>query len=269
MEKLKLLIKVSRPIGWLIAPIVFFGGLTFSNTSISIISLIQLLLLSFPYCILLYGINDVYDYKSDKNNPRKKLLEGIKLNPKYHLLVKKASLIVAFLLIVSSLLTFNLINILAMLILIFISVFYSAPPLRFKVHPPLDSISNGIVFFLLFWLGYSFGASFLPLKIYYLSLSVIGVHAFSTIMDYKIDKKLGDRTFSVVFGKRITSLFALSLFLIIILLSHIQSIIINSFLVFCSILFLIEAIIPIQKLSSLFFKFIISGFLISSIIYFL
>lgn len=80
----KLLMKVSRPAGWIIAPLIFLIALFYSGASLSLLSIVQLILLSFPFCVFLYGINDIYDYESDKLNNRKKLLEGIKLDRKDH-----------------------------------------------------------------------------------------------------------------------------------------------------------------------------------------
>jgi len=75
MRSLILLVKVSRPLGWVVAPLVFNIGLYYSNANLSLTSLIQIVLPSFPFSIILYRINDIYDYDSDKLNPRKTILE--------------------------------------------------------------------------------------------------------------------------------------------------------------------------------------------------
>lgn len=268
LDKLIVLIKTSRPFGWVIAPLVFFIGFSFSSGGLTFLPILQILLLSFPYCIFLYGINDIYDYKSDKLNPRKNLLEGIKLKPKYHSFIKKVSLAVAFLLISSSLLTFNISNIFGIFLLLFFSYFYSAAPLRLKERPPLDSFSNGMLYFFApFVLGYSFSNSFftIPIKIYLITVCVMGIHSFSTIMDYSADKKVGDKTFSVVLGKRSAAIFALFLFALTLIFAKFESTAITYYLLFCSLLFSITAIHPSEKLASSFFKLIFAGFIITAI----
>ena len=90
MKNFLVLLKTSRPIGWIIAPLVFLVGLSYSGADLSFLPILQMLLLSFPYCLFVYGINDVYDYESDKLNPRKKFIEGVKLKPIHHPLIKKA-----------------------------------------------------------------------------------------------------------------------------------------------------------------------------------
>ncbi len=267
MGKLVVLVKTSRPLGWAIAPLVFLIGFSFSPGGLTFLPILQILLLSFPYCIFLYGINDIYDYKSDKLNPRKKLLEGIKLEPRYHSFIKRVSIAVVFLLVTSSLLTFNISNILGILLLLFFSYFYSAPPLQFKERPPLDSLSNGILYFFApFVIGYSFGNSFftIPLKIYLTTVCAMGLHSFSTIMDYSADKKVGDKTFSVVLGKRSAAIFAFFLFTFILLFARFESAAITYYLLFCSLLFSITAIHPSEKLASSFFKLIFAGFIITA-----
>ncbi len=98
--------------------------------------------------------------------------------------------------------------------LILVSIFYSAPPLRFKEHPPLDSLSNGLIIFLISALGFSFISKPILPDFAVLSIGVASVHAFSTIMDYSPDKNAGIRTLSTVFTKRGAAVFALFLMLI-------------------------------------------------------
>lgn len=74
-------------------------------------------------------------------------MQGIRLKPKYHPLIKKASLFVVMMLLASSLLTLNASNMLGVVLTLFFSYYYSAPPLRFKTKPPLDSFSNGMLYF--------------------------------------------------------------------------------------------------------------------------
>jgi len=65
----------------------------------------------------------MYDYDSDKKNPRKKLVEGIILLPKNYNLVKKSFAAVLILLIASSIITLKFTNIIGMLLLIGFGLF--------------------------------------------------------------------------------------------------------------------------------------------------
>jgi 4-hydroxybenzoate polyprenyltransferase len=265
-EIFTLLVKISRPLGWITAPLVFSIGLFYSGAKLTPLSVLQILLLSFPYCILLYGINDIYDYRSDTLNPRK---TSINLDPKYHSIVKRVSSVVALLLITGSVLTLNVSNILATISLLFFSYYYSAPPLRFKERPPLDSFSNGVLFFIVFSIGWSLGKDIfdIPAKIYFVSGCVMGIHSFSTVMDYTIDKEVGDKTFAVIFGKRTASVFALVLFISTLMFSKIGRASINYYVAFCSLLFLIASIFPKERLAFSLFKLIFVGFVVTAIIF--
>ncbi|MHA2406185.1 MAG: hypothetical protein ACXACH_05480, partial [Candidatus Hermodarchaeia archaeon] len=90
-RKALVLIQVSRPLGWLIAPLVFLLGLTAFGTPLSPLVVVQLVLLSIPYCVLLYGMNDVYDYEADKLNPRKPTRDSVEMETEIFPLVKKIS----------------------------------------------------------------------------------------------------------------------------------------------------------------------------------
>jgi 4-hydroxybenzoate polyprenyltransferase len=211
MRSLILLVRVSRPLGWVVAPLVFVIGLYYSGANPSLTSLIQIVLLSFPFSIIFYGINDIYDYDSDKLNPRKTILEFKEENRS---LIKRASVFVSICLLASSILTLDLSNVTGMFLLLAVSYLYSAPPVRLKERPPFDSISNGVLFFLAFSLGYSFGGDIwdIPLKIYFVAFCVMGIHSFGTVMDYRVDKKAGQKTLAVVFGKRAASIFSFAAF---------------------------------------------------------
>jgi len=266
MQSLTLLIKISRPLGWVIAPLVFAIGLYYSNSEFSLISVIQMILLSFPLSIILYGINDIYDYDSDTLNPRKKSLD---LNEKEQALIKRVSIFISILFLASSIATINLSNLLSMLLLILVSYFYSAPPIRLKELPPLDSISNGLLFFLVFSLGYSFGAEFwrIPLKIYFVAICVMGIHSFGAVMDYSADKAAGQRTIATFFGKRAASIFSCVVFLSAYLFANIGREYINYYFAFCSLIFLISAIFPFEKLAAFLFKLIFLGFIITALLF--
>ena len=60
--RIVLLLKMSRPVSWVFAPLVFLVGFACFGAVLTPVSLFQLVLLSIPYCIFLYGINDIYDF---------------------------------------------------------------------------------------------------------------------------------------------------------------------------------------------------------------
>ena len=276
-----LLIGVSRPVGWTTFPAFFLmGSVSSGGTTITPLFILQVLLLSFPFCIAGYGLNDIYDYESDKLNPRKGLIEGIKLEPEYHSFVKNVSFFVILLLLLSSFLTLNLSNIFGMTLLGFLGFFYSAPPLRFKEKPPLDSFVNGIIYFFApFLLGFSFSSSIffnagtnVLIGVCLMTAMVMGFHAYSTIMDYSIDKKIGVKTFATIFGKRSASFFALLVSILTLFFAN-ASILFKPvtyyFFGFCSLLFFITLVFPSEKLARRGFYLLWAGFVFWPIIWLL
>ncbi|EJD07270.1 uncharacterized protein FOMMEDRAFT_149783 [Fomitiporia mediterranea MF3/22] len=76
LQRFLVLIRASRISGWFFGPILHAIGVihsrVFPKTTVDILrSGFQLFCLSFPLCIIVFGVNDVYDYPSDVRNPRK------------------------------------------------------------------------------------------------------------------------------------------------------------------------------------------------------
>ncbi len=289
MHKFSLLVKESRPVGWIFGPLVFLIGMTFSGSvTITPISIFQILMLSFPGSIFLYGMNDVHDYESDKLNPRKQVAGGWidpKLEPEYHPFITRVSIFVVILMFLSSFLTLNVTNILAMVVLVASAHLYSAPPVRLKERPIVDSVSNGMIFFSTFLLGFSFVGSIfnLGIDIYLITACVAGIHVYTTIMDYEFDKNAGYKTTAVLLGERGTSLFVLSIFILTICVAKLSPLIypptLNPFsshyywsynyyyLAFGSLLFFITSVYPSTKMAALFSYLLGVAFMVMVIIY--
>lgn len=269
------LIKISRPIVWFLFPLVFYIGLAVSGTTVSFHSILIIIMLSFPTCLAGYGINDVYDYKSDKINPRKKKksIEGYIVSPKNRKFIIKISLFMTLLLFVSILLTGNILSIGVVLMFILFGYSYSAPPIRLKEKPPFDSISNAVIYILLpFSLGFSLSGSFVgfPLiKILFISLAGMAIHALSTIPDFTVDKKVRVTTFAVKFGKRNTAIFSLIAFLVTFFFGNFLTFIINAYLIFCASISFLLILFPSDRLGRLFVLLIGVGFVITAIFFLL
>ena len=95
---------------------------------------------------------------------------------------------------------------------------YSVPPFRLKERPPLDSLANGLGYFLLpFMMGYSLNADPRDDAAAVLFAGAMRVRAFTrlaTAADYDADRAAGHRTLAVVFGRRTAAAFAFAAFLL-------------------------------------------------------
>ena len=156
---------------------------------------------------MVFGVNDVYDYATDIRNPRKVVdgLEGSILHPSYHGLIISSAICATLAIVGGSLMTTSIHNVLIISALLALSWGYSAPPLRFKELPGLDSLSNGIIVDLCYMAGYTAGGGRLnsrifTLKGHILGLCTAGVHALGAAVDVDADASVGQRTIATVFG---------------------------------------------------------------------
>jgi len=233
------ILKASRPAGWCFGPILFGIGLIHSRSiPKTLASLLpaaaQSFSLSLPLCTsehhfsvklllcvcprpsqcfsVVFGMNDVYDYDSDVLNPRKIAsgLEGGALLPTYHPAVRLAAYLSTTLILLTSLSTLRPQNVVATTLLVLLGWQYSASPLRLKEVPLLDSLSNGSIVFLSWFVGYSFGDGSLsnaPGKGYTLALCTAGVHALGAVMDVDSDAAARQRTIATFLGSRPAAIF--------------------------------------------------------------
>jgi 4-hydroxybenzoate polyprenyltransferase len=208
--KLVFLLRASRPAFWPVGPILFVAGLLYSHAEPGAGTIVQALMLSVPLCLFIFGVNDAYDYASDKRNARKGLVGGAIAGKDAREVAFFAGILCAALMAIVSIFSRNAWNFALVVAALLLGYAYSAPPIRLKERPPLDSLSNGLGAYLLFAAGFSFGGEVpsIPAKIAFAALAVAGMHGFSSIADYGPDLKARHRTIAVAFGKRTAALFA-------------------------------------------------------------
>ncbi len=165
--------------------------------------------------LVVFGVNDVYDFETDTRNARKKIdgLEGTIVDPKYHAVVTLAAWVATAVILATSFTSGRRSNVAVVSLLLFMSWQYSAPPFRFKERPFLDSLSNGVIIDLAYLAGYTAGGGrldrrMLTLKGHILGLCTAGVHALGAVVDVDADAAVGQRTIATVFGPRLALVFA-------------------------------------------------------------
>ncbi|KAF5357918.1 hypothetical protein D9756_001584 [Leucocoprinus leucothites] len=208
----------SRPPSWTFGPILFGIGIIHSKQipkSLPVLALaaLQIFSLSIPLCIIVFGINDVYDFSTDSRNPRKIVngLQGGVLQPEYHSLVRTSAYVSTIFILIISLLTRQLYNTLAIICLLSLGWQYSASPFRLKEVPVVDSLSNGLIVFLTWFCGFSFsglGLGDVPSKGLMLSLCTSGIHALGAVIDVDADTAAGQRTIATALGHRPAAIFS-------------------------------------------------------------
>jgi 4-hydroxybenzoate polyprenyltransferase len=195
----------------------FFATYWFVNGVIDEKLIIGTIFFLIPYNLLMYGINDVFDYESDLRNPRKGGIEGAVLDKSLHKLTIWASIglslgfVIYLLVIGSDIADFWLLLTLASVLA------YSVPKLRFKEIPFLDSFTSALHFIgpMLFALALS-GVSLLEFKLFSMILAFLGwgmaSHAFGAVQDVRADREAGIKSVATAIGSRNTVRLAFALY---------------------------------------------------------
>lgn len=216
--KLKRMIILSRPISWLIIPVGYMLGLFATGNPGDAFTFFQMMMLSFPLSLYIYGINDCYDFETDRINKKREesVIFGAPIAEHEIGWAKKTSLTAGIIVFASTLISFNPIYILTTLVFLLGIYAYSAPPLRVKSIPILDSLTNFMYIYAPFAMAYSLtgGLGFLKIQFIIFSLIFSGMHAIGTVMDEKEDRKAGIKTFATEYGNRLPAVFASFAFLI-------------------------------------------------------
>lgn len=249
-------------------PLVYGLGLQAGRAELSAAALAQMLLLTFPMNLIGCGLNDIYDYESDRQCPRRRAVWGAVIRPEDRAFIWQACLAMMPLVVLGACLTRNGDNFVATVSLLLVAWLYSVPPVRLKERPPLDSLANGLGFFLLpFAMGFSLGADprTIPPRYFLLTLCVCGVHALATAADYEADRAAGHRTLAVVFGRRAAAALAFAAFLITWLSLDFHSTAVRAYITICVLTTLAATLYPRDRVITAACVTIFSGFLIAAV----
>ena len=222
-ETVKQLFWVSRPISWINTAYPFAVAYYLTSHVIDLPMILGTIFFLIPYNLLMYGINDVFDYESDLRNPRKGGIEGALLEPRLH----RITVIAAVAMSVPFILYLTVVGSSAstgwLYLFVFTVIAYSAKGLRFKEKPFLDSITSsshfvGPMIFGLSFAGANFSDPNLLMFIAAFSLWGIASHAFGAVQDVKADREGGISSIATAIGARATTRFAWLAYLVAALL---------------------------------------------------
>jgi lycopene elongase/hydratase (dihydrobisanhydrobacterioruberin-forming) len=210
-------LKVSRPRFWIyvFGPFLI-GSISAINEKSELLNLKFWLFVPFFLLfanLLIYGVNDIFDYESDVLNEKKQDYETLvtpERRAKLWLAISLTTL--PFLLLT---LFQNLSAILAMAGFLFFSVFYSAPPIRAKTIPVIDSIFNILYVFPGIFGYFLLGGANLPWQIWLAGMFwVMAMHAFSAVPDIEADRAAGFQTVATLLEGKGTLIFCAALYLL-------------------------------------------------------
>lgn len=214
----------SRPFSWINTAYPFAAGyLLATGGRVDALLVVGTLFFLIPYNLLMYGINDVFDYASDLRNPRKGGIEGGLVPPERARSVHRRILwscvllnapFVAYLAVNGSLSA----NVVLALVL-FLVVAYSAPVLRFKERPVLDSFTSAMHFvgpllYALVLVGASLTTrTTWPVLVAFV-LWGMASHAFGAVQDVRADREGGIASVATALGAHATVVAATVLYLL-------------------------------------------------------
>lgn len=217
MNALKKLFWVSRPISWINTAFPFAAAYYLATGKVDLTLVLGTLFFLIPYNLLMYGINDVFDYESDLRNPRKGGIEGAVSEKRWHPLILRTSVLsclpfVIYLIAVGwSFADFFL------AVFLFTVVAYSAKGLRFKEKPFLDSITSASHFVgpMIYALALTH-TSLIDNIFVIASFTLWGIasHAFGAVQDVKADRAGDISSIATVIGARNTVRFAFASYLL-------------------------------------------------------
>jgi 4-hydroxybenzoate polyprenyltransferase len=234
----------------------------------SAVVVLQALTLTLPMNLVGCGLNDIYDYESDRRSGRRLKVWGAVVRAEDRPLVWRGVIAMVPLIVAGAFATRNDWNIAATCGMLMSAWAYSVPPLRLKERPPLDSLANGLGYFLLpFAMGYSLGANPLamPLKYYLLALCVGGIHALASAADYEADRTANHRTLAVRFGRRTATFVALASFGVAIWYGDFRGLAVQAFLLTGFVASLTATLWPRERVIEMACVAVFVGFLIAAI----
>ncbi|MEV7800557.1 prenyltransferase [Microbacterium foliorum] len=198
----------SRPISWINTAFPFAAAYLLSTREIDLTLIIGTLYFLVPYNLAMYGINDVFDYASDLANPRKGGIEGALLSPRIHRATLWAAVVTNVPFLVYLVAVGNPAAWFWLAISVFAVIAYSAPKLRFKERPFVDSTTSSLHFVTPAVVGLTLAeASVTPTAVIVLVaffLWGMAAHAFGAVQDIAPDREGGIGSIATVIGARAT-----------------------------------------------------------------
>lgn len=217
MSALRTMVVSSRPLSWVNTAFPF--GLTYYLLvgEFDAVFLVGSVFFLIPYNVLMYGINDVFDYESDLRNPRKGGVEGALLPPELHRPMIILAALLPIPLLVPLVLWGTFTSTAVLSLSLFVVVAYSAKNFRFKEIPVVDSITSSLHFVM----PAVYAMAFVGADVTGLALTLLGSfflwgmasHAFGAVQDVVADREAQVASVATVIGAKGTVRLAIALYL--------------------------------------------------------
>ncbi len=207
MKEIGFLLKISRPRFWLYVLGPYAVGLIaaarISTELFDLSAAVFLIYFTFPANLLIYGINDIADYETDKLNPKKSEYEALVM-PDFR---RRLGIWIAFTNIPFLLyaVIFEFSSLPLLIGFLFFSIFYSIRPIRAKAVPFLDSAFNILYVFPGIFAFFLISKTLPPVSlIIAASFWTAAMHAYSAVPDIAVDREANVKTIATTLGAKWT-----------------------------------------------------------------
>ncbi len=201
------LLRVSRPRFWMYVFGPYIVGALIGSPNprayFSLLALAFALFFLFPANLLIYGANDIFDFETDRLNAKKRGYEDLVPPDERGALWRSIAL---WCLPFAPILAFAPRSCwLAMGGFLFFSLFYSAPPIRAKARPILDSAFNVLYIFPGAFGYFVCGGNNFSLRLFFAAtLWAMAMHAYSAVPDIDADREANVPTVATLLELRAT-----------------------------------------------------------------
>ncbi|WP_392468712.1 prenyltransferase [Arsenicicoccus cauae] len=208
MTALGRLVASSRPLSWVNTAYPFGAAYLLTAGRLDLRAVVGIVFFLVPYNLLMYGVNDVFDYESDLRNPRKGGVEGIVLDRSLHRVTLWAAVLLPVPFVLWLLAHGSLAAGVVLAVSVAAVVAYSAPGLRFKERAFVDSATSSTHFVSPAVYGVVLAGVALPWQGWVALLAYflwgMASHAFGAVQDVTADRAAGIGSVATVIGARAT-----------------------------------------------------------------
>lgn len=170
-------------------------------------------LLSWPFCLYLFGLNDWADAASDRLNPRKgSWIHGAR-EPISRSVWAHAAPWAGGSVVLAGALWLPWRAGVILTVLLVVAWMYSSRPFRLKEVPVVDGLVTATIMIGLLGAGYASGAVMgeIPTESWAVAPTLAGLHIYASVVDVASDRVAGHRTLAVRAGPRAATIASLAL----------------------------------------------------------
>ena len=209
-------LRVSRPLWWVTTCVPFIVGALLATHELNLTIIIGAIYFLIPYNLLIYGINDIFDYESDIRNSRKAGVHGAVLSKLKHRALWRLIIISNLPFILYLAVVGNLESSAFLFMMLYMAFAYSVAGLRYKEIPFIDSLTSAFHYTSPFLFGlFLFESPDLWAPAFAgFYFWAVGTHAFGAIQDIRPDREAGVRSIATYLGAPKTIVFTLTVYII-------------------------------------------------------